>query len=77
MCIIIFIYKKQPHHLLSCMKLDFYTWAQNHLLKVPPRIPMYEHTPAAEQEKTNMRARMCAFRKHTLHASATGRRDRV
>ena len=43
----------------------------------PPRIPMYEHTPAAGLEKTNMRARMCAFRKHTLHASATGRRDRV
>ena len=69
MYFIVFTYKKQPHHLFSYIKLDFLTWAQNHLLRVTPRIPMYEHTPTAGLEKTNMRARMCASRKHTLHAS--------
>ena len=36
MYIIVFIYKKQPHHLFSYIKLDFYTWAQNHLLRAYP-----------------------------------------
>ena len=35
MYIIVFIYKKHPHHWFSYIKLDFYTWPQNHLLRAP------------------------------------------
>ena len=40
MYFIVFTYKKQPHHLFSYIKLDFLTWAQNHLLRVTMHVKM-------------------------------------
>ena len=62
MYIIVFIYKKQPHHLFSYIKLDFYTWPQNHLFRGFLQLTKWAVRPTTPMTTMQVGARTTAGR---------------